>query len=299
MKVFIDTNILYYYFDLETNHDTFDAKTIDEIVKKGHQIYISEITIIEFLVKYRTEKDTIIKILKEIQDKNIIIDYSFNLLNDNHIKNIIDDNDFDNIITLIFNKKIEQEADFAKFVFGMIFLVVLEYYYSKYVKNKNSEIQHIYQSVIIANDKYVTDFFKKKLEEVYNSNDKDIFKNSFENILGVMLITAIIMGKIANGENIIDTFFKKINNNNSVSLFSFLKEEEIDDFITMLKKILNDEKEKGRLKDILDLEYIIYKIKKILYEKTKLDKNDIFDCYLFHLFIKKKIHFCLHVIKKY
>lgn len=187
--VVIDTNVLYYVAGISLNNDVDIDKL--KIFIKREEIGISSVSWYEAVMKYRNDKTSLKKIEQYIDENNIKI--AFNCYFPQiegpkaYISHLSDD-EFNNVIKIIKNFKVDVESELAAMIFnlcffsGIFFAGVKEKEISDFIymmikftvksvsKNSHEKIKELYLSGYETDDceNYVRKGFDKLLESNFS-----------------------------------------------------------------------------------------------------------------------------------
>ena len=317
-KVILDTNILYYWANVSSSN--YDISKIQETISKYGTPFISELSLLEALVHFRNDKNSVRKLYTFLSDKHIgIIRYfkpEYSILTDELNELIQNDNIFNRICNSAFEKKLKFESEFLSWWLVNLIAIIGSYLYYKEPNLRDEKFYKFYRQFealvysIREADGFVVESLKNALEEFYKTEDEVTLKSSINSIYFTNFYTLLINYSCAiNNSTISDlpTDSKKYSLENSQKILETLQSEELTK--NLLKKMKEEEKiptkRKGKAliseynidieqafdeyKEILCkdtnnyfVEYLRLIMNKYLLDKNKkINKNDIIDSQIF------------------
>jgi hypothetical protein len=317
MNAIIDSNILYYLADIEKT--PFSREKLTVFLNKFDQINVSELTILELLVKCRGNKNKYIKATNFIVDSRFKVHQVLEDERDTIVK-IANDEKVSN--TAFFNElcnrgietKIKIEGPFITHWINSIcslHLMLLFRVYPSLSDKSKRDILAQNQSMVnslIAKEGY----FQKRINEIllsfYFENPKGI-ANKINDLLLEVLNTYILVFEAAKDEKVLFNIVQGENRSSAEEYINHLSSEST--FLKILQR--KQKKGKNRLikgnylsvydeveksfrekssdeidKKLLDYELIVFR-KYLTEEGYLIRKNDIFDS----IFIKYCNDYCL------
>jgi PIN domain nuclease of toxin-antitoxin system len=308
-KVVIDTNIWYHLSGVSINSNV--SQIAENNLLTNYEIYLTSASIMEMISKFRNDKENLKKNLKYLNDRNIKI---IQLLHFEIDKKIIDKfacleiSEFDS--KTIIGTKIKGESNFLRGYVYMIasacFHLLEEKLYDTILDKKSIKVRHIQLTIAIFEGNFESIFenFHELLNQAYiDNNTEQIIKKEFNDLIYLILRIWIINFYILtdehyNQEDMLDKIYKNksinetsLDNLQSNSTWRKIKRNKDHIFTTFkgntnLNKInvFNSEITKGlgfdnHVCDIV-IKYITFKIKKILIDGAKFQKNDLIDMML-------------------
>lgn len=322
-KVIIDTNIYYSLIGISEN------SKVNKDSFLNFEKYITSATLIECIIKYKTDLTTLKKIIHPlIKNEYKLISIGYVPIENEQLNKIYLANNIDDInITIykILELKILKESEFARWFLYMIMPITFDilsenenYKFNDKTKMKDFQ-KHIY-SLFSGNIEYILDKFINKLHDGYeNNNAQQSFSDEFYNTMYMLFFTYLsnyylikehdTSLKPAELGNKVreciekDKFYKlvKRDNENNKNPFSFFaKKKYKEKFIKTLELLIieltnnfYDKKLTGSA-----IKFIENKIYKIFTSESKLFKNDIFDL-LITLSLEPNIYKLLSLDRKY
>jgi len=308
-KVIIDTNIWYTFAKVSINSKVNESNE-SQILKK-YELFVTTASIIEMISKYQDDFCSIKKNLEFIISNNIqIIQLPYFEIEQQTLNGLFDFNNFKIDVNKIIEKKIKGESNFIR---GYVYMIasacfhLLEDKVYKDIADKNEiKRKHIKltSDLFNGNFDYIFDIFHKKLNQAYkDDNAEQVIKKEFNDLIylhiRIWLINFYILtdertnksellSKIYNNNIINEASLKNLNKDNTWKKI----EKNKDNIFNTFKKlpdnnklsVFNNEIISGlsfdnHVSDIV-IKFIIFKIKKIILDGAKFQKNDIIDMIL-------------------
>ena len=291
-KVILDTNILYYWANVSSSN--YDISKIQETISKYGTPFISELSLLEALVHFRNDKNSVRKLYTFLSDKHIgIIRYfkpEYSILTDELNELIQNDNIFNRICNSAFEKKLKFESEFLSCWLVNLIAIIGSYLYYKEPNLRDEKFYKFYRQFealvysIREADGFVVESLKNALEEFYKTEDEVTLKSSINSIYFTNFYTE-------NSQKILETLQSEELTKN---LLKKMKEEEkiptkrkgkalISEYNIDIEQAFDEYKE-ILCKDTNNyfVEYLRLIMNKYLLDKNKkINKNDIIDSQIF------------------
>src|ERR1700690_2079249 len=127
-NIVIDTNILYSWVGISED-PRLPSSTVDRL-SRYHQLWATTATIIELIVKYRRDLDSIKRCLQPLMDGRVeLVNIGFVPVTFDAIRRIYQAETLDSIsseIDDIYSLKIQKESEFLRFIF---IVIIFGYFY--------------------------------------------------------------------------------------------------------------------------------------------------------------------------
>ncbi|WP_411822423.1 hypothetical protein [Leptospira sp. 'Mane'] len=296
--IVIDTNILYYWSETEIS-DLHNPILIEEELQ-GKQIYVSELSFYEFVVKYKDYPDRYIKICDFLANRQIgILPAKPGIINHfiRNFESYLKNESFQDLYTGILSNRIEIESELLSFLVESV-AVELSLAINKISKNKlnSAKFEHYIIALISSNQNHLKSELRKHLEEFYSSVAEEkskVLKRNIHELLDAILLASAINHNIVENDidilnskniehlmnNISNNLIRKDIVNHTLSKDSavarkpfFVKyENEISQLLLDFEIEMTKSMGRGLVK------YYSYLIKKIFTTPRQIEKNDIID----------------------
>lgn len=298
-RIIIDTNILYSIVGVSENEKVTNSKLGER------KLSITTASLIEVIVKYRDDIDTIKRCLVPIVNETIeLISIGHAPLSTEHIKNLANSNsqsDVQSIIDEQLELKVLKEAEFLRFVLIIVFSGMIQALredgYSFDDPVKSNQQLFMVKSLLMGNEDFMLSYFKDKIVEGYKKNDEqkvvleafheklicllNVFNFNFHQVkTGALPINGQDLdsdkAQLLNASLTNDNFDKKIARfaSNPIEIVSKRKNHELfDSFLHEMNDGLMD------LDSLTTdtLNFVMLKIESSYKNKAKIRKNDAFD----------------------
>jgi hypothetical protein len=295
MKAILDTNTFYYISGISYMKNS--SKIFHLLKTEFDDFLVSDLSILELLVKYRNQREIIIKGINFLSSNNVK-GHKFLPETDSFIKylnsNIMSsNNDFDKLVDTAFSLKIKIESEFLLFWFGYTISSMIALLYDKNDFNieKINLLQKQLEALVLSikdSNGYVYDELTKFLMDFYNTGDQAALKQQINYmVLNVLFIAMSMLESSSEGKIIfledaskLESYLSKLDNKSNKHIKIVDKK-----LLPKLNDILNQLVEK--LKPLIGFplaQYYAVLVKKFLSLDNKLfNKNDIWMDYFLNI----------------
>lgn len=311
-EIVIDTNVLYSWAELSPNPNLPHDK-IEELLSE-HTLYITSISIIECLVKFKNDLEKIQQCLEPIRrNKFKVLNVAFIPLPIGLIDKIINArsiSEIDKDIGEMYELKIKEETKFTSFFFlptlGAVIYSFLKEHKTLTDEIRNNFIAHNNSMLSRANIDFIKKQFRAAIEDGYREDKvQKMVKDKFSELLSIFIYASKIseytvknsmsfayidLDKVSDTKNKFgnDSVIKKLKrsglSDNPMVIFKNRKYKNI--FIEHIDKVIKELRIDIKITDHV-LKYIEYKLKKMLLDQAKFNKNDIPDMLILYVLDSK------------